>query len=150
MKIPTNYSEWCEIFDNIEKWEIGHQDDATIKAMDQGSLKWISGVAERTTNRLLKLTNSRISKLGEFFSKRIIISCNPIELEHLLILYRKEIKFIKYLYNLEILPKELRETLTNEIINYAKSSQKNLEDNAKKDLTGLLKRIVLSNKIDNI
>ena len=51
---PTNYAEWCEIFDTIEKWEIGHSDVNLNKALEQGNLKWVSGVAERFTNRLLK------------------------------------------------------------------------------------------------
>lgn len=150
MKTPEIYSEWCEIFDKIETWEIGHQDAEIVEAMDKGSIRWVSGVAERVTQRLLNLVNNRLNKLNTFFSKRLTLTQNSFDMEHLLILYRKELIFIKHIDNLEMLPKELRETLTKEIMDIAKKTQQSLEESAKKDLSGMLKRIVTRNRLDNI
>lgn len=150
MKTPEIYSEWCEIFDNIEKWEIGHQDRETLEAIDRGNIRWVSGVAERITNRLLNLINKRLDKLNSFFNNRIKVSQYAIDLEYLLVLYRKELIFIKHIENLRIFPEDLRQELTQNLITIAHNMQQSLEDNAKKDLSGTLKRIVLNNKIDNI
>lgn len=150
MKIPEIYSEWCEKFEKIETWEIGHQDVEIVEAMDKGNIRWASGVAERITKRVLNLLNIRLEKLNTFFSKRLILTQNYFEMEQLLILYKKELIFIKHIGDLEMLPKELRKILTTEIINVAQKTQLSLEDSARKDLTGMLKRIVISNRIDNI
>ncbi len=150
MKTPEIYSEWCEIFDKIETWEIGHQDANILEAMDKGNIRWVSGVAERITQRLLSLVNNRLNKLNMFYAKRLVLAQNSVDMEHLLILYRKELVFIKRMASLEMLPKELRKTLTQEVMEVAKKAQKSLEDSSKKDLSGMLKRIVTRNRIDNI
>ncbi len=150
MKTPEIYSEWCEIFDEIEIWEIGHQDADVVEAMDKGSIRWVSGVAERVTQRLLNLVNDRLNKLNTFYAKRLMLAQNSVDMEHLLILYRKELIFIKHMANLEMLSKELREMLTKEIKEVAKKAQKSLEDSSKKDLSGMIRRIVTRNRIDNI
>ena len=150
MKTPEIYSEWCEIFDKIETWEIGHQDANVVEAMDKGNIRWVSSVAERVTQRLLNLVNDRLNKLNTFYAKRLMLAQNSVDMEHLLILYRKELIFIKHMASLEMLPKELREMLTKEIMEVAKKAQKSLEDSSKKDLSGILKRIVTRNRIDNI
>ena len=79
-----------------------------------------------------------------------MLAQNSVDMEHLLILYRKELVFIKRMASLEMLPKELRKTLTQEVMEVAKKAQKSLEDSSKKDLSGMLKRIVTRNRIDNI
>lgn len=150
MKTPEIYSEWCEIFDEIEIWEIGHQDADVVEAMDKGSIRWVSGVAERVNQRLLNLVNDRLNKLNTFYAKRLMLAQNSVDMEHLLILYRKELIFIKHMANLEMLSKELREMLTKEIKEVAKKVQKSLEDSSKKDLSGMIRRIVTRNRIDNI
>lgn len=150
MKTPEIYSEWCEIFDEIEIWEIGHQDADVVEAMDKGSIRWVSGVAERVTQRLLNLVNDRLNKLNTFYAKRLMLAQNSVDMEHLLILYRKELIFIKHMANLEMLSKELREMLTKEIKEVAKKAQKSLEDSSKKDLSGMIRRIVTRNRIDDI
>ena len=49
-----------------------------------------------------------------------------------------------------MLPEELRKELTKDVLDYAQKTQKSLESSAKKDLSGELKRILLSYKVDNI
>lgn len=150
MKIPKVYSEWCEIFDKIETWEIGHQDSEVIKAIDEGEIRWVSGVAERITQRLLNLINNRMTKLQTFFSNRIAKTQNQFDAEQLLLLFRKELFFIKHLENLKMLPEDLRKDLSNDLSSYAKQVQTNLENNAKNDLSGTLKRIITNIKLDKI
>ena len=50
-----SYAQWCEVFNKIENWEIGHTDSEIINAIDNGTIDWVSGVAERFTNQILTL-----------------------------------------------------------------------------------------------
>ena len=115
VKTPKTYSEWCEIFDKIEQWEIGHQGSEIIKAIDDGEIRWVSGVAERITQRLLNLINNRMNKLQQFFLNRIAKTQNQYDAEQLLLLFRKELLFIKHLENLQMLPEDLRKDLSNDL-----------------------------------
>lgn len=150
MKTPNVYSEWCDIFDQIEAWEIGHQDVQIMDAMDNGSIRWVSGVAERITKRLLTLINNRSAKLQAFFSNRLMRSQNEFDIEHLLLMFRKELLFIRHLESLKILPEDLKKRLLKESEDYAKSTQKKLEENSRKDLTGTWKRLLMGIRLDNI
>ena len=150
MKPPETYSQWCDLFEQIENWEIGHQNIQIIEAMNNGEIRWVSGVAERITQRLLTLINNRISKLQTFFSERLMRSQNQFDIEQLILLFRKELLFIKNIENLKILPEDLKKSLTEDFENYTKQMQQNLENNSRKDLTGMWKRILTSMRLDNI
>ena len=150
MKTPEIYAEWCEIFDKIEQWEIGQQNADIVNAMEQGSIRWVSGVAERVTQRLLNLINRRLTKLQNFFNRRLSMAHSNFEIEQLLIMFRKELLLIKKLESLKMLPESLRNSLTSDLLSYAKKTQQTLEDNSRKDLTGMFKRLLLNNRIDNI
>lgn len=147
---PNIYSEWCNIFDQIEKWEIGHFDEELIKECEQGSIEWVDGVAQRITSRLLALINGRLGKLNIFYNKRLSQAYDLFNITNLLIIYRKELIFLKRLGGINILPDDIKETIIEEITRCAKESQKSLDESAKRDLTGELKRIVISYRIDNI
>ena len=147
---PTNYAEWVEIFDYIESWEIGHTDSKVNQALNNGTIKWVSGVAERYTNRLLDLINNRFNKLNKFYNDRCANNFSLFEFQKTLITFRKELIFLKQLANLKTLPDNIKEKLSVDIMEFAKNAQKNLEAGASKDLSGEIKRMVLGNRIDNI
>lgn len=148
--IPNTYSDWCKIFDNIDTWEIGHIDEKLFTSMEKGYIDWVDGVSQRITLRLINLVNNRLKKLSEFYNKRLSVSCSSFDLTNILLTFRKELIFIKRLDNLPMLPEELRKELTKDVLDYAQKTQKSLESSAKKDLSGELKRILLSYKVDNI
>lgn len=148
--IPNTYSDWCKIFDNIDTWEIGHIDENLLTSMEKGYIDWVDGVSQRITLRLINLVNNRLKKLSEFYNKRLSVSCSSFDLTNILLTFRKELIFIKRLDNLPMLPEELRKELTKDVLDYAQKTQKSLESSAKKDLSGELKRILLSYKVDNI
>jgi hypothetical protein len=148
--IPNTYSDWCKIFDNIDTWEIGHIDEKLLTSMEKGYIDWVDGVSQRITLRLINLVNNRLKKLSEFYNKRLSVSCSSFDLTNILLTFRKELIFIKRLDNLPMLPEELRKELTKDVLDYAQKTQKSLESSAKKDLSGELKRILLSYKVDNI
>lgn len=148
--IPNTYSDWYKIFDNIDTWEIGHIDEKLLTSMEKGYIDWVDGVSQRITLRLINLVNNRLKKLSEFYNKRLSVSCSSFDLTNILLTFRKELIFIKRLDNLPMLPEELRKELTKDVLDYAQKTQKSLESSAKKDLSGELKRILLSYKVDNI
>ena len=144
------YAEWCKIFDEIESWEIGDIDEKILSEMELGTLEWIDGVAQRINLRLINLVSNRLEKLNNYYNKRLSVSYNPFDLTNILIIFRKELIFIKRLYSLPMLPEDVRNDLVKDVIDYAKKVQKNLEDNAKKDLSSELKRVVTGYRVDNI
>ncbi len=147
---PKIYADWCNIFDKIETWEIGHIDEVLLSDMEKGTIDWVDGVSQRITLRLIVLVNKRLQNLCNFYNKRIAMLYNPFDLTNLLIIFRKELIFLKRLNDLPILPEDTRKGLVEDIINYAKKVQQSLEDNAKNDLSGELKRVINSYRIDNI
>lgn len=144
------YSEWHKAFEEIDTWEIGHTDENLITSMEAGTIDWTDGVAQRITKKLIDTVNKRLEKLNAFYNKRLAISFNPFDITNLLIIYRKELIFIKRLDSLSMLPEDLRSGLIKDINEYAQKVQKSLENSAKKDLSGELKRIILSYRVDNI
>ena len=149
MNISTYY-DWCNVLDDIEKFEIGHSNEELMKICEKGTLQWVDGVAQRITVRIVELINNRIKQLNEFYNKRISMAFNSFDTTNLLIIFRKELIFLKRIASLSILPEDLKSNLVSEITNCAQKSQKSLDESAKRDLSGELKRIILSYRIDNI
>lgn len=145
-----SYAQWCEVFNKIENWEIGHTDSEIINAIDNGTIDWVSGVAERFTNQLLTLINKRFTKLETFYNARIKTCYDQFNLSNLLILFRKELVFLKHLANIPAIPESVSKQIVKEIKDYAENGQKSLLESAKKDLSGSLKQIILDIKINNI
>ena len=145
-----SYAQWCEVFNKIENWEIGHTDSDIINAVDNGTIDWVSGVAERFTNQLLTLINKRFTKLETFYNARIKSCYDQFNLSNLLILFRKEVVFLKHLANIPAIPENVSNQIVKEIKDYAENVQKSLLESSKKDLSGSLKQIILDIKINNI
>ena len=148
--IPNVYADWSQIFDEIDTWEIGHVDEELCQKMEKGTIDWVNVVSERITLKLINIVNNRLQKLGIFFNKRLAVSYNAFDLTNALIIYRKELLFIKRLESLPMLPEDLRQDLIKDLKNFAQKAQKSLDDSVKNDLSGELKRIVLGYRIDNI
>ena len=146
----SNYAEWTKVFDEIEEWDIGHTDIQIMQSVQQGDIKWVSGTAERFINRLLDVINNRFDKLHKFYNERCSKTKNLFELQKILIMFRKELIFLKQLSSIKVIPEDIQEELIDNIKTFAENTQKDLENTTKKDLSGELKRIVLGNRIDNI
>ena len=146
----STYSDWSKVFDEIDTWEIGHVDENLMASIENGKIEWLDGVAQRMTLRLTELINKRSNKLNVFYNKRLQASYNAFDISNLLITFRKELIFLKRLSNIPVLPDELKRSLTTEIVNYANKTQQALEDSVKHDLSGEVKRVILSYKINNI
>lgn len=146
----NNYAQWCQTFDEIQTWEIGHIDNGTSNKIKEGALDWTSGVAERFTQRLLALINFRLNKLEKFYNDRIRLCNDQFSLSSLLVLFRKELIFLKELASINALPEDISKRIANEVETFAQNVHDSLLKGAKQDLSGILKQIILDTKINNI
>lgn len=145
-----NYSKWNNFFETIESWDIGYTDINIMNTLKTGTIPWNAGVAERFAKRLFELINYRIDKLNRIYNERLSACNDYFSLSNLLILYRKELKFLKDLTKIPALPEDISNELTTMIIEFAQKIQTDLEKSAKKDLSGEMIRIILGNRLDNI
>ncbi len=146
----NNYAQWCQTFDKIQTWEIGHIDNEISNKIKKGTLGWTSGVAERFTQRLLTLINFRLDKLEKFYNERIRLCNDQFSISGLLVLFRKELIFLKELASINVLPEAVSRRIANEIEAFALNVHDSLLKGAKQDLSGILKQIILDTKINNI
>lgn len=147
---PTIYADWAKIFDEIETFEIGHNDEKILEYFETGKIKWVSGVAERFTQRVLTLINNRLKRINKCISKRISEYPDPFSIANSLMLFRKELVFLKKMANIHALDDKVKKEITEQITDFAQKTQKNMLDNSRKDLSDELTRIIMQNRIDNI
>ena len=66
MQAPHTYAEWVKVLDLFR----ARQDDREVlAAMQQGSLEWQSGVADRFSKRLVDAVNARMNTASDKFQR---------------------------------------------------------------------------------
>lgn len=143
---PTNYSQWVEIFDILKSRT---DDDEVLKAMQDGSIVWQAGVAERFAKQLTDSINERMNFATDKFQTDMSRCKNEERLiVQALIALRKEMQFLLKLVDIQVLPENDRSNYKGLIINRIEEIQQSLEDSAKSDRTGKLSSIIRNNKIN--
>ena len=66
IQVPHTYAEWASVLDMLKEKQ---DDEAVLAAMQQGTLEWQSGVAERFSNRLIDAVNARLNAASDKFRK---------------------------------------------------------------------------------
>lgn len=144
---PHTYSEWVNILDMLKEKT---DDEAILKIIQEGTVEWQSGVAERFSKKLVSVVNSRINDATDKFQKemsrahgqeRVIVQA--------LLALRKELAFLSKAIALPALPDETREQYRQLVISQANSIQQSLEDSAKKERSGKLSSIVRNNRVNS-
>ena len=145
---PHTYFEWVKVFDILKT---GKEDDAVLEAMMQGSIEWQSGVAERFSQKLIEVVNSRMNAASDNFQKKIsrAYGQESIIVQALLGL-RKEMKYLVKVMSISAIPEKQRVQYQRLVLEQADLMQKSLEDSAKSDRTGKLANIVRNNRINAI
>ena len=143
---PHTYSEWVVILDMLGAKT---NDDLVLVAMQQGTLEWQSGVAERFMNRLINTINNRINRASDQFQKemRRALGQERVIVQALIVL-RKEMHFLSKAIDLSVIPEKNRSQYRQLVITQANSMQKSLEDSAKSDRSGKLTSIVKNNRVN--
>lgn len=143
---PKTYSEWVAVFDMLKTKT---DDESVLAAMQQGTIEWQSGVAERFAKKLIDVINYRMNNASDKFQKEMVRAYGQerVIIQALLAL-RKEMCFLSKAINLPAIPEKDRQYYYQLVIAQANSMQSSLEDSAKKDRSGKLASIVRNNKVN--
>ena len=143
---PNTYSEWVVVLDMLKAKS---DDEAVLAAMQNGTIEWQSGVAERFAKKLVDVINYRMNVATDKFQKEILRSNGQERvIVQTLLALRKEFCFLSKAINLPAIPAEDRRQYYQLVISQADSVQKSLEESAKKDRTGKLASIVRNNRVN--
>ena len=143
---PRTYSEWVAVLDMLKERT---NDEQVLRVMEQGTLEWQSGVAERFSRRLIETINFRMNRASDQFQKemgramgqeRVIVSA--------LLALRRELSFLSKAINIPVIPEKDRNKYCDLVINKANKIQSSLEDSAKSDRSGKLASIVRNNRVN--
>ncbi len=146
IQTPHTYSEWNAVLDMLRD----RQDDAAVlAAMQQGTLAWQSGVAERFAKKLVDTINARMNAATDKFQKSMSRSGGQEgAIVQALLALRKELSFLVKAIDLPVIPEKDRAQYCNLVREQADQIQTSLEDSAKKDRSGKLSSIVRNHKVN--
>lgn len=143
---PRTYAEWVTVLDMLKDKT---DDEAVLLAMQQGTVEWQSGVAERFAKKLIDAINYRMNSASDKFKKEMGRAYGQERaIVQAIIALRKEMCFLSKAINLPAIPEEDRQQYHQLVISQANSMQSSLEDSAKKDRSGKLASIVRNNKVN--
>jgi len=141
-KAPKIYADWVKVFELLKSCE---DDENVLNLMQEGTIVWQSGVAERFLKRLVDTINFRLDRATDNFQKARQTDEN--EIIQSLMQLRKELQFILKTVDLNAIPVKEKKELRNMIINQSNSMQESLEKSAESDRTGKLSSIIKNNKV---
>ena len=146
IQTPHTYSEWNAVLDMLRD----RQDDAAVlAAMQQGTLAWQSGVAERFAKKLVDTINAGMNAATDKFQKSMSRSGGQEgAIVQALLALRKELSFLVKAIDLPVIPEKDRAQYCNLVREQADQIQTSLEDSAKKDRSGKLSSIVRNHKVN--
>ena len=147
IKPPHIYSEWVAIFDMLKDKA---DDTSVLEAMQQGTIEWQAGVAERFAKKLVDAINYRMNLASDRFQRDMGRAYGQESaIVQALIALRKEMHFLSKAINIPAIPEKDRSKYYELVMEQADNMQKSLEDSAKKDRTGKLASIVRNNKVNS-
>ena len=141
-KAPKIYADWVKVFELLKSCE---DDENVLNLMQEGTIVWQSGVAERFLKRLVDTINFRLDRATDNFQKARQTDEN--ESIQSLMQLRRELQFILKTVDLNAIPVKEKTELRNMIINQSNSMQESLEKSAESDRTGKLSSIIKNNKV---
>ena len=141
-KAPKIYADWVKVFELLKSCE---DDENVLTLMQEGTIVWQSGVAERFLKRLVDTINFRLDRATDNFQKARQTDEN--EIIQSLMQLRRELQFILKTVDLNAIPGKEKTEIRNMIINQSNSMQESLEKSAESDRTGKLSSIIKNNKV---
>lgn len=143
---PRTYAEWVAVLDMLKN---KIDDESVLFAMQQGTIEWQSGVAERFAKKLIDVINYRMNSASDKFQKEMGRAYGQERaIVQALLALRKEMCFLSKAINLPAIPENDRQQYYELVISQADNMQSSLEDSAKKDRSGKLASIVRNNKVN--
>lgn len=151
---PVTYAEWVECFEQLKT---GTNDEEIILKLEQGTIEWSKGVAERLTQHLFNTIESRVKQTSNLLQKELDGSYgNETMIVKAILSARKRLALLKRVADLPAFPGNVRESMLKVLTEYAKNTQESLEKSALSDRTGRLKSLFRNNnltqfdKVENI
>lgn len=146
MKAPHTYAEWSAVLDILEART---DDEGALAAMQQGTLEWQTGVAERFSKKLIGAVNVRMNAASDRFQKSIShANGRESAVVQALLALRKELAFLSECVTIPVIPKEDRQQYHKLVQEQADNIQKSLEDSAKQDRSGKLSYLIRNHKVN--
>lgn len=146
MVVPHTYAEWMEILDILQSRTA---DAEVLEVMQQGTLEWQSGVAERFTKSLTEVINYRMNAASDRFQREMNRAGGQESvIVRAILTLRREMSFLAEAVNLPVIPEKDRESHRNLVKAQADSMQKSLEDSAKRERSGKLASIVRNHRVN--
>ena len=146
IKPPRIYSEWVEVLDLLKAKT---DDSAVLQALQQGTIEWQSGVAERFAKKLTDSINARMDAASDKFQRDLNYARGQEnQIVQALLTLRKEMSFLSHAINLPAIPENDRTQYYQLVRKQADNMQSSLEDSAKKDRTGKMSSIVRNHKVN--
>lgn len=143
---PKTYSDWVAVLDMLQEKS---DDEAVLTAMQNGTIEWQTGVAERFARKLIDVINYRMNAAIDKFQKEMSRSNGQERaIVQALLALRKELCFLSKAINLPAIPEKDRKQYYDLVIRQADSVQSSLEDSARKDRSGKLASIVRKNRVN--
>ena len=139
---PASYAQWSGCLDLFES---GLDDAGAIAAMRAGTLGWTSGVAERFSDRIAAVFNTRLTRCADRLSRELRTGSDEVTLVRALVSTRDSLALLHTVANLPPFPAVLREHLCASLETYATRSQQSLEDSARHDRSGRIAGIIRNN-----
>ncbi len=143
---PHTYAEWNEV---LKEYKAKGNDADVLQAMQQGTIEWQSGVAERFSRKLLEATNARLNAASDKFQRDMTHSRGSEGgLVQALLDMRKELAFLARAVNIPAVPEEQRKQFVQIVLDQANQIQSSLEDTAKQDYSGKLSSIIRNHRVN--
>lgn len=144
--VPHTYADWIKVLDMLKAKS---DDEEVLRVMQQGTIEWQTGVAERFIKKLIDVINSRMNTASDKFQTDMNrANGQESAIINALISLRKEMAFLYKALDLATIPEKDRRKYCQMIREQADNIQKSLEDSAKKDRSGKMSSIVRNHKIN--
>lgn len=144
MDKPVIYKDWVDLLDQVAA---GTDDDKALELMQQGTLYWQIGVANRFLNVLVETVNVRIQRIQNDMNKKFSRSTQENELVSEMLFARKQYDFLEKLVSIPAIPEEQQKNLLEMIRNNRHQLQSSLEDSVKNEPSGKMLSILRNNKL---
>lgn len=146
IKEPHTYSEWVNIFSILKQKS---NDEEVLSAMQNGTIEWQSGVAERFMQKLIDTVNFRMNDASDKFQIKLSRAGNEEgAIVQAILALRKEMMFLKKVVNIPALPEKERQYYISLVVEQADVMQKSLEDSAKRDRSGKMSSIIRNHRVN--
>lgn len=147
MNIPTIYADWVRYFDAFVEAE-GSQEEEILLRMEQGSIEWTAGVADKLTRRFYEVLELRLKRISEQLNTDFSrASRHESDIVLALVNARGRFAMMQRLVSLNAFPAEVRSAMEEALVAYVRDTQSSLEESARGDRSGTLRMIIKNNSL---